>query len=190
MPATDPDLLYPTPDDRRPQLALEGELPVGRVVDEQERPDGLGGKDLHYYGPAGEVLRPRRYVQVRLPHLPDGPPARDGDALPDDGRDLVVAPIHDRLLGRHQVGGKFAEALGELRPTLVPRAPSAPQVERGDAHPALADLIFQNAPPRPLTSPRASRGGIADQPGEKTAVWSVRSNRRVRDAEGAFGREH
>src|SRR5829696_2779726 len=78
------DLLYGARRDDRLKLALvlEGELPVGKVVDEQQRPDGLRGEDLGNEGTAGEVLGSGRHVEVRLPYLPDGPPARYGDALP------------------------------------------------------------------------------------------------------------
>jgi hypothetical protein len=58
------DLLYGARRDDRLLLALvlEGELPVGQVVDEQERTDGLRGEDLSDDSPAGEVGRPGRDV--------------------------------------------------------------------------------------------------------------------------------
>src|ERR671921_1097785 len=137
-------LLYGAPREDRLKLALvlEGQLPVGQVVDEQERPDGLRGEDLGNEGTAGEVLGSGRHVEVRLPYLADGPPARYGDALPvldvsatvglplrlvgevvagtENIYDLIVAVAYDRLLEGHQVGAKLAKTPVEHAPTLVP----------------------------------------------------------------------
>src|SRR5829696_4978707 len=137
------DLLYGARRDDRLKLALvlEGELPVGKVVDEQERPDGLRGEDLGDEGAASEVLGPGRQVEVGLPHLPDGPAARYRDALPilnvsatvglplrlvgeveartENICDLIVAVAYDCLLEGHQGGGKLAKTPGEHAPTLV-----------------------------------------------------------------------
>src|ERR687890_519825 len=99
------DLLYSARCDDRLKLALvlEGELPVGQVVDEQQRPDGLRGEDLGDEGTAGEVLGPGRHVEVRLPYLADGPPARYGDALPVlDVSATVGLPL--RLVGEVVAG--------------------------------------------------------------------------------------
>src|SRR5215203_649410 len=149
------DLLYgPRRDDRlKLALMLEGELPVGQVIDKQQRPDRLRDEDLSDEYPAGEVLRPERDVEVEFPHLLEGPPACDRDALPvldvsasvglpdglvgevvtgtEDIRDLIVSVAHDRLLEGHEVGSKLAIALGEHPPTLVPLPAPSPQVERG-----------------------------------------------------------
>src|SRR5215210_457550 len=149
---------------------LEGELPVGKVVDEQERPDRLRDEDLRDEGPAGEVLRPGRDVEVGFPHLPERPPTCDRDALPvldvsasvgltvglvsevvagtEDIRLLIVAVGHYRLLAGYEVGSKLAKALDEHTPTLVPRPAPPPQVERGDAHFARSGCFVHGLPPK------------------------------------------
>jgi hypothetical protein len=136
-----------------------------------------------------------RPAEVGLPHLSQGPPARDGDPLPvldilapavfpfglvgevvagsEDVLDLVVVVSYDRLLKGHQVRLQFPEAPGEHAPALLPLPTATPQVERRHAHHAGIGLVLHGEPPRPLASERTSRSSIADLPEEKTPFRGV-----------------
>src|SRR5215204_2643031 len=173
--ATLGDLLDGPSDDNSLQLALvlEGELPVGQMVYEQQQSHRLWDEDLHDNGPTGEVFSPRRHVEIRLPHLPQRPPARYGDALPildvsapaglpvglvgdvvartEQVGHLVVTVANDRFLERHQVGLQLAEALDEHAPSSVPLPSPSPQVERRCAHPvARIGFLLHGEPPSRL----------------------------------------
>jgi hypothetical protein len=63
----------------RLQLALVGEvqLPARVVEGKEQRPNWLGREHFGGEDAAGEPLRPRRQMQVELPHLAERPPARE-----------------------------------------------------------------------------------------------------------------
>lgn len=130
-------------------FSLKVQLPMGKMVDEQERPGGVWCLHFHNQSSSGESRATRRHVQIQFVDFAERPATRDGNAhslwIPvflmnnmklgsENIADLVVLVLLNRFLKRCNVGLHGAQPLDEKTVAVWPRPVLLPEIESKHAH--------------------------------------------------------